>query len=138
MPLALSRHVGAVEQRWKLRCRRDAVHDQLVFAEPSDHVEVDHSDAAVERDRAIRDEVLGTQQTHFLTTEGDEDDRTSRRRSGEQTRELEDCGGARRVVICAAANCVLAIRIESALGRSTQMIEVCSDDYELTAKRRIA
>ena len=136
--MRLRRRVRALEQRRKLRRRRDAVDDQLVVPQPADHVEVEHRVDAVDRHRAVLDEVRRAEQTFFLAGEVREDDRASRRRRGEQPRELEDRGGARRVVVGAAAHGVARLGIERALGGRAEVIEVRADHDVLTAQRRVA
>ena len=57
---------------------------------------------------------------------------------GEQPRELEHGGGARRVVVGAVSDRVARLGIERAVGRRAQVIEVRADDDVLIAQRGVA
>ena len=84
------------------------------------------------------DEIRGAEQPFFLAGEVREDDRATRRSGGEQTRELEHGGGARRVVVGAATNGAFRVGIERAFGRRAEVIEVRADHDVLAAQRGIA
>src|SRR4051794_37527759 len=109
--------VRAVEQRRQLGRGRDTINDELIVTEATDHVEVDHGDGAIEWQRAVGHEILGAEKAHLFATEGDEEQRPSGRRGGEEPRELEYRGGPGRVVVGTASNGALALRIERPFGR---------------------
>ena len=58
--------------------------------------------------------------------------------ASEQSRELEDRGGARRVVVGAAADRVARVGIERAVGGRAEVVEVRADHDVLAAQRRVA
>ena len=116
----------------KLGRARDAVERDAVLAEAADHVEVDDpDDRALEVHGRMVDPVRRSEQAVLLAGPGDDEHRAPRRRGGKPPRDLEDAGGARRVVVGA----VVDLRPRPGRGCSAppkpEVVVVRAEDHDL-------
>ena len=116
------------------------IDDELVVPEPSDHVEVEHRVDAVDRHRAVIDEVRRAEQALLLRPRSWR--QMTERRAG-LSREAARASSSTaavpgRVVVGAAAHGAAHFRIERAVGGRAEMVEVRADDDILAAQRRVA
>ena len=89
---------GAVDERLPLRRGVGAECHHLVLAQRADHIEVDHADHAIERERCMLHEIAGTGEAALFAGEQREDDGAMARhvlqRVADDRGSGEDAGGA--------------------------------------------
>ena len=117
------------ENRIEILGRSLAADVKRLIANPPDHVQIHHRDDFIQRDRRMLDEIFGPDQSLFLGSEADEENRPRRRRAVRQARrQFQYAGGPRSVVVRAVIDA--ARRTEHVAQHPQAQVIVMSADHD--------